>query len=106
MSDSRYKDTYVRVTSSTAELGLWNPPLEFRTPKADWKTHVVRQNEVGFLDILAVQYFGSGMETLWWVIAQANGMVDPDAEMYAGMKLRVPTREDVLAYIARESTNV
>lgn len=96
----------MQITSDGTELGLWQPPSEFQTVRAGWKVHVVRQNEVGFLDILAVQYFGAGMETMWWVIAQANGIVDADAEMYPGMKLRIPTREEVLSFIAREALNV
>lgn len=99
---SRYKDTYVANTSEGTVLALWHPPVEFQKVKDNWRTHTVRQNEVGFLDILAARYFGAGMEQLWWVIAQANGIVDVDADMYPGQRLRIPSRDEVMSFISRE----
>ncbi len=103
---SRYKDTFMAETSEGTILGLWQPPAEFQKILDGWSRHTVRQHEIGFLDILAVQYFGSGMEQMWWVIAQANGIVDPDVDMYAGQRLRIPTRDEVMVYISREPVNV
>jgi hypothetical protein len=98
---SRYKDTNNENTSEGTVLSLWVPPVEFQTVKDNWGTHTVRQHEVGFLDILAARYFGAGMEQLWWVIAQANGIVDPDVDMYPGQRLRIPSRDEVMTFVSR-----
>jgi nucleoid-associated protein YgaU len=51
--------------------------------------------------MLAVRYYGPGYERLWWVIMQANNIIDPSAEMYPGQRLLIPPRASVLRFIAR-----
>jgi len=44
-------------------------------------------------DLIAYTYYGN--EQLYWVIAYANGLVDPFAETYIGRRLRIPDRENL-----------
>lgn len=48
------------------------------------------------LEIFALEYYGS--TELWWIIAEANGMLLPEVEMYDGRQLRIPgsSRVDAL----------
>ena len=99
-SGSRYKDTPVYEGPRGAEFGAYRVPPDF-DPTSNRRTHVVRGFEVGFLDALAVRYYGEGMETMWWVIAQANRLVDPEREMREGDELVIPPLENVMAFVAR-----
>ncbi len=87
---SRYKDTQAFDAGGLVEFGLWESPAEFQNLPAGSRVHTVKSHEVGFLDILAVLYFGDGYEGMWWAIAQANNIIDPEADMYPGMRLVIP----------------
>lgn len=104
---SRYTDTFLYQDADVGVvLGLWQKPTDFLTPDTNWVVHVVRQSEVGFLDKLAVRYFGPGMEQMWWVIAQANAIIDVDVDMFPGQRLVVPPRSAVTSFLARSSRAV
>ncbi len=98
---SRYKDTDVFDEAGDLEFGLWEPPAEFLDQPQGSLIHRVRQHEVGFLDIIAVKYYGAGYESLWPAIATANSIIDPEQEMYPGMALIIPPRPRVAQFIAR-----
>lgn len=98
---SRYKDTPVYNTGGTLEFGLWAPIKEFTTLPLGSKVHTVRQNEVGMLDMIAKKYFGAGYEVLWWVIAQANNIMDMEIDMYPGQVLVIPPRPSLIAFQGR-----
>ncbi len=99
---SRYKDTPVYTAADgTPEFALWEAPVEFTEDRANYRQHRVKKNEIGILDLLAVRYFGPGHESLWWVIALVNGMVDPETEMYVHQVLLIPPRDAVIEFIAR-----
>ncbi len=100
--DSRYKDTPVFSEGGKPEFGLWEPPPEFDKLAPGTKTHVVSSFEVGFLDLLAVRYYGPGHEHLFWVIAQANAIADPEKEMYPGQTLTIPARSAVVQFQSRQ----
>ncbi len=63
--------------------------------------HTVRNHEVGFLDELAFNYYGPGYERLWWTIALANAMIDPEHEMYTGQRLVIPARATISRFLSR-----
>lgn len=99
---SRYKDTKVyEAVDGTPEFALWEALVEFIQDREGYREHRIKQHEVGMLDMLAVTYFGPGHESLWWVIAAVNGMVDPETEMQAQQVLLIPPRDAVLEFIAR-----
>lgn len=98
---SRYKDTPVYDEGGALEFELWAAPPEFGDQGTAGRTHRVTQHEVGFLDIIAVRYFGRGFESAWWAIAQANGIIDPEREMFAGMALIIPPKSRVTQYLSR-----
>jgi hypothetical protein len=100
---SRYKDTPVFDDQDGVgtQFGVFVPPKEFTEIGTGWRVHVVRQHEVGMLDILADRYFGPGYEQAWWCIAIANGLLDPDADMFPGQKLWMPPSSLVDQYAGR-----
>jgi hypothetical protein len=98
---SRYKDTPIYQDPDTTRFALWVPPAEFQAPQVGWLTHRVAPNEVGFLDSIAVRYYGAGYESLWWVLQQANGLLDPESEMVPGMVLLIPPRTVVQQFLSR-----
>lgn len=98
---SRYKDTAVYADSDgVTRFALWEPPKEF-VSVSNPTLHRVTQDEIGFLDGIAVRYYGIGYERLWWVILQANGLIDPEREIYPGQVLVIPPRTAVQQFLAR-----
>ena len=103
--ESRYKDTpwYDDQDGLGPQFGLLEIPIEFGEgfdPEEAWR-HEVTLFEVGFLDIIAANYYGAGSEPLWWVIALANGIVDMEAEMYPGQILLIPTYTAIVSFMGR-----
>ena len=48
-----------------------------------------------------------GDEAFWWVIAARNGLDLPDADLYEGMKLKIPTKSYVMTkFVRSESVTV
>jgi hypothetical protein len=105
-TSSRYKDTPVYVQGGEPEFALWEPPPEFSGIKKGYRTHLVKSHEVGFLDIIAVTYYGPGSEHLWWVIAQTNALIDIDRDMFPGQILYIPSQAAVLKFKARRGDAV
>jgi len=101
---TRYKDSYAYVQDGQTVLGPFVIPAEFAgEPGTDWPVHAVEGHEVGFLDKIAVLYYGPGLESMWWCIAAVNGIVNPMDDMKAGQRIVIPPRDVVTAYIARRT---
>jgi len=101
-AQSRYKDTDVYTTDTYGrQFALWEAPSEFSESYEDARLHEVKKFEIGMLDKIAVTYYGPGQEVMWWVIAQANGLIDPETDMYVGQKLVIPPRSALLNFVAR-----
>jgi len=103
---SRYKDTDVYSGTTEPEFGLFTEPEEFVEDDGSWKRHRVLPQDIGNLDALAVRYFGIGYEGLWWAIAMANAMINPEEEMVAGDVIVIPSRALAVKFIARAGKNV
>lgn len=58
--------------------------------------HKVELQELGRLDLIAHRYYKNAL--YWWVIAQANDIYNPIADMKVGMLLRIPTIETLYGY--------
>lgn len=99
-ADSRYKDTPVYAATGGPMFALFEAPAEFTQVQTDARRHRVHQHEIGMLDALAVRYYGPTQESLWWAIALANAILDPE-EMYAGQVLLIPPRSAILSFISR-----
>lgn len=52
--------------------------------------HTVSSGEVGKLDLISYKYYKT--TDLWWVIAQANGVINP-LRVEPGTRLRIPSIE-------------
>ena len=51
--------------------------------------HEVTSGEEGRLDLIAFQYYNN--PAFWWVIAEANDIVFPMRDVFAGLVLRIPS---------------
>ncbi len=98
---SRYKTTKVFEGPRGLELGLLEVLDDFYIVGSTFRTYVVRSLDIGFLDRIAVQFYGAGFEWAWWVLAYANSMVDPDQEMFVGQRLVIPPRDSVQRFLSR-----
>jgi nucleoid-associated protein YgaU len=101
---SRFKDSKAYTTADGRYVfAPMEGPREFTTPAegTNAEIHTVRVHEVGFLDLIAVAKYGPGYERLWWAIALANAMIDPEREMYAGQRLVIPPRATVAQFLSR-----
>lgn len=97
-----YKDTDAFTGPRGPEFGLYRTPEEYEEERDDYQVHIVAASELGFLDILAVRYFGEGNETAWRAIAIANAMIDPEVEMFVGQRLLIPPRSLVIQFESRQ----
>jgi len=100
--ESRYKDTQILqspVTPSLVYWRSWNCPLEFLYFAGNTTKHVVRSFEVGRLDIVSNQYFGT--PRMWWCIAALNGITNPIVDMAAGDEIIIPDPRVVALYTGR-----
>lgn len=98
---SRYKTTKVYEGDRGRELGLMEVLPDLSSLGSEFRTYVVRSPDIGFLDRIAVLFFGAGYEWAWWAIAYANNMVDPDQEMFVGQRLTIPSRAALQKFLAR-----
>lgn len=92
-TSSRFKDTraYDDRDGQGPVFGLMEPPVEFADLDLSLADkHRVKAYEVGFLDLIAAQYYDFGYESYWWAIALVNGIVDPDTDMYVGQEIYIP----------------
>lgn len=65
----------------------------------DDTVHYVSEHEIGRLDLLSFDYYAT--PSLWWVIADKNGISDPMSDMYPGQELRLPTLSAVQTALAK-----
>ena len=52
------------------------------------------QRHTGRPDLLAYELYGD--VALWWVVPEANQMIDPITELVAGLELRAPSKARVV----------
>lgn len=102
LTSSRYKDTRVYRTEQFGPVfALMEPPRELLESREDETTYTVKRTDIGFLDHIAVRYYGPGSERFGWVIGLVNRIIDPDTDMHVGQILRIPSRRTVQEFQSR-----
>ena len=110
---SRYKLTRVFVNRELLpridgrnpdglEFGLLSTLEDFLDLGTSVRTYVVGAEDVGFLDRVAVRFYGAGFEDFWWVIAYVNNIGDQQEGMFVGQSLVIPPRDRITAFLARK----
>jgi len=110
---SRYKLTRVFFNDEDAprladrnpdgrEFGLMSTLTDFEALGTEFQLHRVRSHEVGFPEQIAVRYYGAGFEDMWWVVAYANRIIDPELDMFDGQELVIPSRNALTAFLSRK----
>lgn len=87
----RYRDCKQLLDKETGEVLLATRDIKDIPVKSSDIYHSVKSNEVNRLDLLAHVYYKNPL--LWWVIAQANNIYDPYADIEPGTILRIPDIE-------------
>lgn len=87
LAKSRYVSGGVTEVNKTA-LEWWERG-EFVADGSD-QIYVVEDRYAGRLDLISALFLDDSK--LWWLIAQYNAILDPFAEIFAGRKLRIPTK--------------
>ncbi len=92
---ARYYRREIRRGVFRIEPETWYPDDIPET--GDDKYTEVKPGEVGRLDLISLRVYRT--ESLWWVIAFANDIIDPFEEVVSGLKLRYPTFDYVATTI-------
>ena len=100
LATSRYKGSkyYQRVIAGVGtyvEPEIWKAP-EVPDAANDLYTEVLAGEE-GRLDLVAMRIYRH--DSLWWILALANNIIDPFEEVTAGMQVRYPQFSWVAANI-------
>jgi hypothetical protein len=104
MSDpTRYKDTtlYDDHDGVGVQIGLYKEPSDILG--SGFSYYVIQRQDIGFFDRIALRYYGD--ESLWWVIAYANGILDPEFDIAIGSKITIPSSISVRAFVNRGGRN-
>lgn len=70
-------------------FGVWRRPVIDVESDDQSVSHTVQEHELGRLDLLAHRYYGDPL--LWWVIADANHIIDQFTEINAGDVIIIPS---------------
>lgn len=100
LPSSRLKDTKVLMndTTRTREWGLWASDPVFSNA-TDYTLHRVRDVDIGRLDLLSYQYYGTVEYA--WMIADANSFRNPFSDMHVGDLIRIPSAQVAESYSRR-----
>lgn len=99
---SRYKmsKAYTDCTRGVV-FGQMRTVKDFYTLGGDYEVHRIPKRQIGFLDKVASDWYGIGNEDMWWTIAYANSVIDPEFDLKSGQALVIPTNERLSNYIMR-----
>lgn len=87
--NSRFKKTPLYTKEGRTFFGVWDEP----TIKLDGDEKIQEVDSTTSLDILAYEEYGD--RALWWAIARANKMKNPEEELVPGMDIIIPKPENV-----------
>jgi hypothetical protein len=98
--ESRYNNTPATILDGKIQYELWQSYGEIRR-STDYRIHVVRDTDVGRLDLIAYEYYGN--PGWWWIIADANNVLDIFS-LRVGASLKIPSRTVVERYMSDASS--
>lgn len=94
--EDRYRKTRVYIDETISEgvrrRGVWRAPI---IPVEDAARHTVTSADIGHMDLIAWEHYGTGNEHLWWVIAWVNRIKNPLTDMAIGQQLLIPAINDI-----------
>jgi hypothetical protein len=109
---SRYKMSKAYIDSEKSGLfanrGVVFGPMalmeDFYSLGDDYFAYRVGGKDIGFLDLVARSFFGEGNEDLWWTIAYANAVIDPETDLISGDVIAIPAPELTTKFLLRSPT--
>ena len=92
---SRHYKREIRRGVYRVEPETWVAPV---IPESELtRMTTVGSGEVGALDLISERLYGT--DRLWWILAVANGIIDPFTEVTSGKELKFPTFSYVVSNI-------
>lgn len=89
---------FLSLTSDGGDLDVFTSKgKNMRYNLAVGETVVLNSSDEHNLPGLAYRLLGD--ENLWWVLLAFNGLYDALDDVKAGLKLKVPVRRDLIAYL-------
>lgn len=67
------------------------------------KKYMITASDEANLFGLSFKFYGD--ISLWRVLLEYNGLVDPLNDLYVGRVINIPNKSDVIAYIAKQQNN-
>jgi hypothetical protein len=99
---SRYKLAKVHLDAARGVVfGPMRAADQFYTLGSNYDVHRMPKRHVGFLDKVAADWYGAGNEDMWWTIAYANGVIDPETDVSSGQAIVIPTNELLTKFVMR-----
>ena len=99
---NRYRRTRVYIDGTilegTRRFGVARLPVFDLTDAA---RHTVTSKDLGHIDLIAWEHYGSGNEKLWWVIALVNKLKNPVTDMFIGQQLFIPPINEIAAALEK-----
>jgi len=88
---SRYASSDVFNAGGSLILNTFDVSLYSST--GDEQYYEVKSEDENRLELIAYKLYGDA--TLWWLLAYANGIIDPFTEISIGTRLLIPRKEEV-----------
>ena len=89
--NSRYNSTTLFNVEGILFFNTWNKKKYTVTGNEQY--YEVKASDAGRIDLVAFNLYGD--VSLWWLLAYANGIIDPFVEIPVGTRLLVPLRNEV-----------
>ncbi len=70
----------------------------------NYKLYRLTASDVGFLDYTMTRFQGQGNEDLWWTIAYANAVIDPETDLKPGDVVAIPDDDRISSWLNRSPT--
>lgn len=96
---------YMTLTPDRKDLNIYDAKFrDLRFAMVATRSIEVDASTEANLPGLAETYLGD--QSLWWVILEFNGLLDPIQDIRAGVQLLIPERRAVIAFLeARENAD-
>ena len=96
---------YMPVNPDKDDLNFYDAKFaNMRFSVAAGREIIVDASNEANLPGIAETYFGD--QSLWWLILDYNGLIDPIQDIKVGTRLLLPERRSIIAFLeARESNN-
>lgn len=104
MSPTLEAATFMDVSADGTEFNVYDAKFKnVRFTVSVGKIITVDAGTEANLPLIAEREIGD--KYLWWVLLDYNGLLDPIQDITPGVKLKIPDRAGLLAFLQRDTTS-